>query len=141
MAGIGNAPSMEGYFFEDWQFSFTLNSAIVIGDVGKAVALDTAGNTRVKLAGDGDEIIGRLEVVEDRLQEGVKIGTVALKFANRVPVKSGLTGAEAVVLGSTVVGAGSGEVKARVVSAAATPAYSMNIVTEVGSGYAVVVKV
>ena len=141
MAGIGNAPSMRGYHFEDYQFSATLTAGMTTADVGKAVALSTGAANKVKLAGDGDYIIGRLETVEDRTQEGVLIGTVAWHFSDRLPVKSGLTGAEAVVIGSTVVGAGSGEVKANVVSTVATPDYRMNVVTALETGYAIVTKV
>lgn len=141
MAGIGNAPSMRGYHFEPYQFAMTLATGITTADVGKAVSVDTSGDNKVKLAIDDSQIIGRLETVETRTQEGVLIGTVALHFADLLPVKTGLTGAEAVVVGSTVMGAGAGEVKARVVSAAAAPDYSINRVTSISTGYAVVVKV
>lgn len=139
---IGFAPSLRGYDFEDFQFTFNLKAGIVATDVGKAVALDATAAATVKLAGDDDHIIGRLETFENRTQEGALLGTVALKFSDILPIKSGLTGAEAVVVGSTVVGAGSGEVKARVVSTVATPDYTINMVTAlISTTHAVVTKV
>lgn len=140
MAEIGFGVTLRGYEFPEWKFTFTLASGITTSDIGKAVALDTGAANKVKLAGDGDVIVGRLETVENRTQAGILVGTVSLKFADRLPVKSGLTGAEVVAVGSSVVGAGSGEVKARVVSAAATPDYNDNIVVEIQSTYAVVIK-
>jgi hypothetical protein len=141
MANIGFPVSLRGYFLEDFNFTFLLNSAIVAADVGKAVSLDGTTANTVKLAADNDRIIGRLETFEDREQEGIKVGAVSLKFLQRLPVKTGLTGAEAVVVGSTVVGAGSGEVKARVVSTVATPDLNDNFVAEIDGTYAIVVKV
>ena len=70
------------------------------------MTIDTTANT-VRLAGDGDPIDGRLETVEDRAQEGILVGTVAFRFANTLPIKTG----ETVVIGSAVQGAGSGKVK------------------------------
>lgn len=142
MASVGFPVSLRGYYFEDFIFTFTLASGIVAADVGKAVALDTGADCKVKLAGDGDAIIGRLESVENRLQEGVLVGAVALKFSELLPIKTGLSGANVVVVGSTVVGAGSGEVKARVVSSAAAPDYTINMVTQiVDTNFAVVTKI
>lgn len=138
--------SLNGFHFEDWQFSFNLAAGITKADIGKAVTLDTSAANTVKLAGDGDVIHGRLEVVEDRSQEGSLIGNVAWKFIQKLPVKSG----ETVALGDLVQGAGSGEVKALAVSTdtdgTGTPAIlaakHMNAprVVEVLTGYVVVIK-
>lgn len=140
MAEIGWGVTFRGYAFPEWNFTATLASGITTSDIGKAVSIDTGGSNKVKLAADGDVIIGRLESVENRTQQGILVGAISLKFADRLPVKSGLTGAEAVVVGSSVVGAGSGEVKARVVSSVATPDYNDNIVFALETGYAIVVK-
>ena len=110
MAGIYGL-SNKGRYLEDFQEYFYLASGITAADVGKAVEIDTSGEQKVKLATDGGIIIGRLEVFEDRLQEGIKVGTVSLKGFNYLPIKAGLTGIAAVAIGDTVVGAGSGEVK------------------------------
>jgi hypothetical protein len=59
----------------------------------------------VKLAGDGDRVIGRLEVVEIRVQEGINIGTVSIQGGLDYPVKAGETLVPGdSVLGSTVLG-------------------------------------
>lgn len=108
MSGVLTAGvSLANIHVEAFHFAFNLASAITAADVGKAVAIDTSTARTVKLAGDGDVILGRLETVEDRTVEGIKIGTVALKGALKVPYKTG----ETMALGGMVVGAGSGEVK------------------------------
>jgi len=142
---IGAGVSLSGIFIEDFLFPFNLKSGITTSDVGKAVALDTSAANTVKLAGDGDRIIGRLETVENRLSEGILVGTVSLKGGLKFPVKSG----ETVAIGDTIQGAGSGEVKTIAVSTdtdgTGTPTVKhtvhdgRNIVVEVGTGYAVVI--
>lgn len=105
--------SKKGRYLENWQEAFELASTITAADVGKAVTVDTAAPKRVKLAGDGDTILGRLEVVEIRTQEDFNIGTVSLKGFNWFPVKASLSGVNIPLVGDTIVGAGAGEVKAR----------------------------
>jgi hypothetical protein len=129
-----------GFPLPDTQFTCVLAAGITNADIGKAVSLDTSADNKVKLAGDGDVIIGRLLTVENRVNEGQLIGTVAFRFAEKLPIKAGLAGAEVVVRGSTVVGAGAGEVKARVVSAAATPDHNMNFVVKIDGAFAHVLK-
>lgn len=131
MANFHTKVSLRGFHFEDFLLTFTLAAGITAADRGKAVSLGAAANT-VKLAGDGDVIIGRLETVEDRKVEGQLVGAVALKFANALPIKAG----EVVAVGDTVVGAGAGEVKK-----AATADHGANFVAEVVGNEAVVVKV
>ena len=106
--------TLNGYAFEDSMLTFHLASGITAADVGKAVALDTTAPNKVKLAGDDDYIIGRLETVELRTQEGQNVGTVALRFAQRLPIKSG----ETIAVGDSLIGAGAGEVKAQAAYAA-----------------------
>lgn len=74
-------------------------------DVGKVVALDTAANT-IKLASDGDVILGLLEQVEDRRSQaqGV-IATVAFEFGARVSYTGTLN------VGDLVVADGNGGVR------------------------------
>lgn len=100
--------SLNNFHFEDWQFTFNLASGITEADEGKAVALDTSAANTVKLAGDGDEILGRLERVENRVQAGLLLGTVSIKFGAKLPIASG----ETVAVGDFLIGAGGGEVKA-----------------------------
>lgn len=74
-------------------------------DVGKVVALDTSANT-IKLASDGDIILGLLEQVEDRRSQAQGVlATVAFEFGARVSY----TGTLAV--GDLVVANGNGGVR------------------------------
>lgn len=130
MASFHTTVSLRGIHFEEFSLGFNLNAAIVLADVGKAVALDVAANT-VRLAADGDVIIGRLASVEDRLSEGTKIGAVEMKFANTLPI----FGASVIAVGDTVEGAGGGQVKASVAKN-----YALNMVTEVSTGFVTVLK-
>lgn len=123
--------SLRGFYFEDFILTFNLPSTVTAADIGKAVALDASGNAKVKLAGDGDFIIGRLDTVEKREIEGTNTGAVSLKFSNLLPIKSG----SGVVRGDTVVGAGNGEVKP-----ATDDDARINFVSEIVGAYAVVTK-
>lgn len=140
MSVIGAGVSLRGLHQENFNYTFNLATGIVVGDVGKAVSLDSTAANTVKLAGDGDTIIGYLETVENRVVEGVLVGTVATKGVYKLPVKTGLTGSEVVAVGSTAVGAGAGEIKALDDgNVTAAPNHNYNYVVEVGSGFAIVV--
>ena len=130
--------SLRAIYFEQFQLAFNLASGITKADEGKAVTLDSSAANTVKLAGDGDVVFGRLEVVEDREQEGSLVGTIAVKFSDRLPVKTG----ETIAIGDTVVGAGDGEVKARVdAEDEKAPDPHANQVVEVDSGFVTVLKI
>jgi hypothetical protein len=105
--------NLRRYFFEDWLFTFNLASGITSADVGKALSRDTSAANTLKLAADDDDIVGRLEQVEDRAQEGQLVGAVSIKFLNSLPIAA----AQTINVGDKIVGAGNGEVKAK-----ATPA-------------------
>src|ERR1044072_1811388 len=104
---IGNGVSLRGLYHDDFQYPFLLATGITKADEGKAVALDPSAANTVKLAGDGDRVIGRLEVVETRVQEGINIGTVSIQGGLDYPVKAG----ETLVNGDSLVGAAGGLVK------------------------------
>lgn len=87
--------------------TFYLESSITAADKGKPVALDATANNTVKLAGDGDAILGKLETYEDRVQEGVKTGAVTIMGGVRFTYVTG----DAVAVGESIVGAPAGEVK------------------------------
>lgn len=91
-----------------WEdLTFVLNNEIEEKHVGAAVVQDTEAANTVKLAGDGDIILGRLENVEDRTKtEGVKVGRV--KLIGGMAFKK--SEAE-IAVGDKVVGAANGEVK------------------------------
>ena len=129
MPAIGNGVTLRGFYQEDFQFTFNISGDPTQDDLTKAVTLDTASANTVKLAGDGDVIIGRLEVLEDRTVEGLKVATVSIKGGNAFPIAD----AQVVNVGDTIVGAGAGEVKA-----AAAADWTQNYVVEVVDGLAIV---
>ena len=71
--------SINGLIDEVAQVTWNLAAGIVKADEGKAVTQDTTAANTVKLAGDGDLILGRLEIVEIRSQEGIAVGTVSMR--------------------------------------------------------------
>jgi hypothetical protein len=128
---------LHGYSFPDWQFTFNLATAAVKGDISKPVTLDTSGANKMKPGADNTPIDGVLLSYEDRTIEGIKVGTVALKFAAKFAVKA----ADALAVGDTAICAGGGEVRKWISGTdAAVPARAANVVTEVSGGFATVVK-
>lgn len=114
---------------EEWHRTVRLAAGITAAHIGRGLTL-TAANT-YSLAADGGAIHARLWAVEERVNEGSLLGTVQLKFIDALPIKTG----ETIAVGDTVVGAGSGEVKA-----AGSANHALNYVVEVRSGFAVVYK-
>ena len=131
MAIIGQGISLRGMTHEKFHYPFFLAAGITSADVGKAVSLDSSAANTVKLAGDGEQVLGRLVVVEDRGVEGVLVGTVALRGGFRFTVAATQT----VNIGDTVVGAGNGEVKA-----ATAANHADNMVVEVDGTNVIVVR-
>lgn len=86
--------------------TFILANGIKEEHVGLAVVQDSTASNTVKLAEDGDLIFGRLENVEDRKVEGIKVG--AVKIIGGMAFKKSEA---AVAVGDKVVGAGNGLVK------------------------------
>ena len=109
MAVIGQGISHIGLEHDEFHYPFNLAAGIGSGDIGKAVSVDATADRTVKLAADDDVVLGKLVSVEDRTVEGTLVGAVALKggfqFTKTAP---------AVAVGDSVIGAGSGLVKAAV---------------------------
>jgi hypothetical protein len=113
--------NLQNIHMEDWHLPFLLAAGITAADVGKAVTMDTVANT-VKLAGDDDEILGRLETVEIRTTEGINVGTVAQKGVLNLPYTGTAPTPTSQVVGSATPG---------VVKVAGTPAVGRrNIVVD-----------
>ena len=123
-----NQVVLDGFTMHDWCFTMFASGSVDTDDIGKAVSLDTSAAATVKLAADDDVIYGRIFQVEDRSQEGVTTVTVETRFRKKLPIADG----ETVNIGDTVIGAGSGEVKA------AASASAANKVLAVADGYATV---
>lgn len=86
MAGlIGAGVTLRGFFNEDASLTFNLAAGIVRADVGKAMALDSSAPNTAKLAGADEHILGILMSWENRVQEGILVGTVCLQFSTSLP--------------------------------------------------------
>jgi len=128
---------LHGYSFPDWQFTFNLASATAKTDRAGPMTLDTSGPNQMKIGADDTPIDGVLLTYEDRTIEGIKVGTVSLKFAAKFLIKA----ADALAVGDTAICAGGGEVRKWITGVdAAVPARAANVVTEVTGGYATIVK-
>lgn len=100
--------TLNGIVYPDFRITFKYNGTVDDGNVGKAATQDTTVANTVKLAGDGDEIIGRFFAQEDRAQQGGgKFATVSTKGGFTLPYKTG----ETIAVGDEVIGAGAGEVR------------------------------
>ena len=126
--------TLRGFHWEVSSLTFNLATGIVAADIGKAVSVDATGPNKVKLAADGDIIVGRLASVESRSVEGTRIGAVELQFANVLPMTA--TVGDRPAVGDTVIGSGAGLVK----KAAANNA-RQNFVAEIIGTDAVVVQI
>lgn len=76
MATIGAGVTLRGQTQPESRYTFILDAAIVVGDIGKAVSMKAGSANTVKLAAVGDLIVGRLYSFEDRTVEGIKVGAV-----------------------------------------------------------------
>jgi hypothetical protein len=76
---IGAGITLLGFPQNEWQFTFNLTAGITKADEGKPVSFDGTNTNQMRLAGANDPIDGVLIAVENRLQEGILVGTVALK--------------------------------------------------------------
>lgn len=110
MAQIGTV-TLSGLPHSEFQYTWVLASGITAADSGKAVTLDATAPNTVKLAADGDDILGRLETVEVRVAEGVSVGTVSLFGGMKFPVASGLAAGDVPDVGEYLSGGGAGGVK------------------------------
>lgn len=110
MAAIGKV-SLRGIVHDEFQYTFLVSSATgeaTEDDAGiKAVSLDTSAANTVKLATDGEKLLGRLEIYEDRVVEGIVTGMVALKGGIKFYVNPNATASpdETPEVGDNLVGA------------------------------------
>lgn len=101
---IGNGVSVRGIVFNQFDITFNISGTVVAADVGKAVTLDTAAANTMKLAGDGDTIYGILRSYENRVQEGIKVGTVSMKFSEKLSYTGTIPPIGTQVVGGTTPG-------------------------------------
>lgn len=112
MAAIGKV-SLRGIVHDDFQYTFNVKaSTVVAADAGvKAVSVDTAAANQVKLAADANRILGLLGVYENRVAEGIEVGTVLLQGGYTFTMKASPSGPEMPAVGDFIVGAGAGLVR------------------------------
>lgn len=120
----------------DWaNRTVTLAAGITSADVGKALTIDASAANKYKLALDNSPIHGRLEVVENRVNEGTLIGTAKLYLAGvKLPVKA----ADALAAGDYCIGAGAGEIRKHVAGDVSAGRPATHYAVEVTGGFAVV---
>jgi len=143
MAAIG-LTSLRGIVHDEFQYPFLLASGITQADEGKAVTLDSSAANTVKLAGNGDRILGILMVAEVRAIEGISIGTIALKGGYKFVVNPDATASspdETPALGDYLVGgtdSSSPAIKGYVQKAQSSDPQDWLVVEVLDSGAAVV---
>jgi hypothetical protein len=108
------------------------DDAAMAAVAGKAVAWDSAAANTVKLAGNGDTVIGRIFTGERRAVLGINVVSVQRKFKEKLPATAG----HGIVVGNAVMGAGAGLVKLSTVSAGAGVPSDPRVV-EIGTDYVV----
>lgn len=137
--------SLNGIYHEDSQVTWNLASGIVAADVGKAVTIDSSAANTVKLAGDGEAILGRLEVVESRAQEGAAAltGAVAMRGSYKFLVNPDAVASpdETPAVGDYLVGGTDDDTVKGYVQKSADNAATGWLTVEVGSGYVIAIKV
>lgn len=107
MVGRIGTVSLRGLIHPDFQYGFLGAAGLTKADEGKVVTLDTTVANTVKLAKNGDPILGRLEVVEVRTQEGTINCTVSIVGGMSFPVATAAGGSpvDVPVVGGRVEGA------------------------------------
>lgn len=130
MKGFGVTTT--GIIVQESRLTFNGAAEIQKKHVGCAVTIDTSAPNTVKLAGDGDVVLGQLEIVEIETT-GEVIATVAILGGYR------LACAENAVFtaGDTVVGAGEGLVKS---GGASTDLRFIVTETDTSEGFVGVIK-
>lgn len=103
MASVNLVAVQREFEFPDWMITMNLPSTIAVADIGKAVTIDTSADMQAKLCGANDKILGRLEAVEIRVQDGLYVGTIALKFIGVLPSTGTINRGDSVV-GSATAG-------------------------------------
>lgn len=124
MVAIGKV-SLRGVVHDEFHYTMAVAAGVNeanINDAGRAaVSMSTTANT-VKLAVDGEKILGRLEIYEDRRPvEDLITGAIALKGGIKFIINPDLTGSPVVgqpAVGGHLVGAVNGDGKGGFVRAA-----------------------
>lgn len=94
--------TLKNLHVENFAFAFYLEASVTENDIGKAVTVDTSAEITMKLAGDGDVIMGFLDTFEDR--GDFKIGAVQLKGGFAFPYTGDVPTIGQGIVGSATAG-------------------------------------
>lgn len=106
MATTLNVVTLDGIIDDTLDTTWYISGSVTKADEGKALSIDTTTARTLKLAADGDAVIGRAMVIEKRTQEGVQLVTLGPK-GSAIFTYSGT----APTLAQQIQGAGAGVVK------------------------------
>jgi hypothetical protein len=96
---IGQGVTLRGFYDDNWSLTFNITGVVNRAtDMGKLMSLDTTADDAAKLSVADSAPLGVLLSYEDRKQEGIKTGAVALKGGYGVPYTGALT------VGASIVG-------------------------------------
>jgi hypothetical protein len=104
MAAFG-VISHAGLHVEALSFPWLLAAGITTADVGKLVTIDTGAAHTVKLAAADEVVVGVLQTVENRLQEGILTGAVEHRGGFKVKTTGTIAVGDKLV-GSATAGVG-----------------------------------
>lgn len=113
-----NVAKLDGYDHKDDQFTVLLAAGTdttfntIAGPI--PVTWDASAANQMKVAGDADPIHGVLLQVENRVIDGLLLGTVTLEYNEVLQIKAGLAGGQVVAVGSVLCGAAGGFVRTAV---------------------------
>lgn len=130
MSIIGAGVTLSGLVPQVFAWTWNVSGTVTQANIGDLVAQDTTADNTVKLLGNGDQPIGLLASYENRVIEGIKVGTVDHKGGFTVKYTGTLA------RGNSVVGSATpGSVK-RYDDGAGTPVPLSNrtLVTSVDAG-------
>jgi hypothetical protein len=122
---IGAGVTLEGAGIDD-AYTFNLAAGATEANEGEPVCLDPSANNQAKLGVDGAPVLGMLLRVENRIAEGVLVGSVITEGGIRFKVLP----ADPLAVGDTAVCAGSGEIRKLVTGDGAVQAH-LNYCVEV----------
>lgn len=111
MAYTGAGVVSYGFPIDQFIFTYLISGladqAATDAAPGKVVSFDNSAASTVKLAADGDTIVGRVKTSENRDVLGIKVAAVQRKFKERVAAVAN----HGLAVGDTVLGGGGGLVK------------------------------
>lgn len=101
---IGEGVSLRGFYSKNWSLTWNLAAGIVAADIGKAMAQDASAANTAKLAAADESIIGVLMSRENRVQEGILVGSICHQFGAKLVYTGTIPAIGSQVVGSATPG-------------------------------------